>query len=273
MGKKPFKKRFKKMLTQKPRSAIVLLHTVTNKHNMRTKTLLLAAATVVAGLVSSQADTVYSQNVVGYINVTLAAHSFKLVANQLDLSPSNDVNSVLATGMVSGETLLYLWNGTGYKAFTFLSAVDANPGPAGWYDSSFNLSTNTLNIGQGAFLQNPGASPITATFVGTVRQGTNNTAVALGFNLYSIAYPVATNIDNFPATSGQDNYYHWNGTGYDRVLTFLNATDADPGPAGWYDSSFVLQSTNASYMPTVGESFFLQHFGSATNWTTVFKVQ
>ena len=240
---------------------------------MRTKTLLLAAATVVAGLVSSQADTVYSQNVVGYINVTLAAHSFKLVANQLDLSPSNDVNSVLATGMVSGETLLYLWNGTGYKAFTFLSAVDANPGPAGWYDSSFNLSTNTLNIGQGAFLQNPGASPITATFVGTVRQGTNNTAVALGFNLYSIAYPVATNIDNFPATSGQDNYYHWNGTGYDRVLTFLNATDADPGPAGWYDSSFVLQSTNASYMPTVGESFFLQHFGSATNWTTVFKVQ
>ena len=240
---------------------------------MRTKTLLLAAAISVAGLVSSQAATVYSQNVVGYINYTLPAHGFAFVANQLDLSPSNDVNSVLANGMVSGETKLFLWNGTGYKAFTYYNAVDAAPSPGGWYDSSFNLSTNTLNIGEGAFLQNPGASPITATFVGTVRQGTNNTAIALGFNLYSLAYPVATNIDSFPATSGQDHYFHWNGTGYDRVLTYYNSVDAAPSPAGWYDSSFVLQSTNASYMPTVGESFFFQHFGSPTNWTTDFIVQ
>jgi hypothetical protein len=240
---------------------------------MRTKTLLLAAATIVAGLVSSQADTVYSQNVVGYINVTLAAHSFKLVANQLDLSPSNDVNSVLATGMVSGETQLYLWNGTGYKPFTYYNAVDVAPSPAGWYDSGGIISTNSFGPGQGAFLQNPGASPMTATFVGTVRQGTNNTAIALGFNLYSIAYPVATNIDSFPATSGQDQYYHWNGTGYASPLTYYNAADVAPAPAGWYDSGGTLQSTNASYMPIVGESFFLQHFGSPTNWTTVFTVQ
>lgn len=240
---------------------------------MRTKTLLLAAATIVAGLVSSQAATVYSQNVVGYINVTLAAHSFKLVANQLDLSPSNDVNSVLATGMVSEQTQLYLWNGTGYKSFTYYDAAFNPPDPAGWYDAIGNRSTNTLNIGQGAFLQNPGASPMTVTFVGTVRQGTNNTAIALGFNLYSLAYPVATNIDNFPATSEQDQYYHWNGTGYDPVLTYYNAAFNPPDPAGWYTALGTLESTNASYMPTVGESFFLQHFGSPTNWTTDFIVQ
>ena len=36
---------------------------------MRTKTLLLAAATLAIGVVCSQADApIYSQNVVGYVN-------------------------------------------------------------------------------------------------------------------------------------------------------------------------------------------------------------
>ena len=38
---------------------------------MRTKTLLFAAAALAASITASQAQTVYSQNVVGYINITV----------------------------------------------------------------------------------------------------------------------------------------------------------------------------------------------------------
>src|SRR5450759_3298452 len=96
---------------------------------MRTKTLLLAAATMVAGLVSSQADTVYSQNVVGYINVPVAAHSFVFLGKQLvngsdAAKTDNNIQAVLTTGLVSDpngslNTTLYYWNGAGYNIYSY----------------------------------------------------------------------------------------------------------------------------------------------------------
>ena len=40
---------------------------------MRTKTLLTVAAALAVSAITSMADTTYSQNVVGYINTTIAA--------------------------------------------------------------------------------------------------------------------------------------------------------------------------------------------------------
>ena len=91
---------------------------------MRTKTLLMTAAALAAGVIYSQAQgTVYSQNVVGYVNVTIPANGFNLVGNQLDLGPgSNSVDNVLTTGFLgaasgSGQSTLHYWTGSGFEVF------------------------------------------------------------------------------------------------------------------------------------------------------------
>ena len=61
---------------------------------MRTKTLLLSAAVGAAGLVAASAQTVYSVNSVGYINLSVPA-GFSMIANQLDNGTGNTVADVL----------------------------------------------------------------------------------------------------------------------------------------------------------------------------------
>src|SRR5262249_17654422 len=76
---KSVQKNFKKALTLNLHFGIVALHTVTYKQKMRTKTLLLSAAAVVAGLISAQAQSnVFSANIVGYVTLTNAANQFSL---------------------------------------------------------------------------------------------------------------------------------------------------------------------------------------------------
>jgi hypothetical protein len=68
---------------------------------MRTKTLLLSAAAMAAGLVSSVAQSnVYSVNVVGYVNQVLPAGTLVAVANPLD----NGTNT-----LDSGAVLDWQW--------------------------------------------------------------------------------------------------------------------------------------------------------------------
>ena len=58
---------------------------------MRTKTLLLSAAVLAAGLAASTAQSVFSVNAVGYVNKTLAP-GYNLIAN-----PLNGTNNLLST--------------------------------------------------------------------------------------------------------------------------------------------------------------------------------
>ncbi len=58
------------------------------------KTLLIAAAALVAGVVSSEAQ-VYSANIVGYVNVTCPAGAQVLVSNPLD-DGTNQANDLLS---------------------------------------------------------------------------------------------------------------------------------------------------------------------------------
>src|SRR5579864_5383251 len=84
---------------------------------MRTKTLLIASAgALAAAITSSQAQTVYSQNVVGYVNTPLPNGQYTLVNNPLN-GTTNGASSVL-TGFTGGENLL-IWHGTGYYGYTY----------------------------------------------------------------------------------------------------------------------------------------------------------
>src|ERR1700759_3880094 len=148
------------------------------------KTLLAMAAALVASAVSSQAQ-VYSQNVVGYYNVTIPHGKFLLVGNQLNLDNTNSVSSIFS-GLFSDvnastNTVIWLWNSGSqqYSSYQYFTGADADNyfvlsgAQNGFYDSGGDYITSSLGVGAGAFLQNPAAVDCTATVVGTVPQGTN----------------------------------------------------------------------------------------------------
>ena len=82
---------------------------------MRTKTLLLSAAALVAGALGSQAQSnVYSANVVGYVSVPLPASTFVLAATPLDAG-TNDLNTLLAA--LPNKSSAQVWNELWVYAF------------------------------------------------------------------------------------------------------------------------------------------------------------
>ena len=191
---------------------------------MRTKTLLLGVAAALAvGLTASQAQTVYSQNVVGYINVTVPGSGFAEVANQLingsDVNQSNnDINVVFGTGLISdqqvpgnGSNAVFLaWNNVlgSFQKYYYYNQSDAsnaynnvniNGSTPGWYDIGGNNVSASYPPGTSGFLNDVSASPMTVTMVGTVVQGTNTVGAGpvpvVGFAFLSLPQPISTNVD------------------------------------------------------------------------------
>src|SRR5690349_19724149 len=125
---------------------------------MRTKTLLLTAVLGVASIASSF-GAVFSVNAVGYINVNLAA-GYTMVANQLNTSANNSLESIFGTSLGAGDTV-FKFNGTSFDSATSIGG------------GTFLYSTPSpfaLNPGEGAFIQTGTAKTI--TLVGEVPQGT-----------------------------------------------------------------------------------------------------
>jgi hypothetical protein len=213
---------------------------------MRTKTLLLAAATLAAGLATSTAQTVYSQNVVGYINQVIPV-GFSMIANQVDYDGTG-TNNTLANIFPSApiNTHVYKFTDAGYSVYTYVGSWVPN-------------SSLTLNPGEGVFINNPGPNPITNTFVGTVLQGTFTNAVPVGFSMKGYNVPISGVIGpnglGYPAATG-DHIYTWTGTNY-QIFTYL-------GGSTWVPSEPTIN---------VGQSFFINRFGTSTNWVVNFTVQ
>lgn len=280
---------------------------------MKTKTLLIAAAALAAGVITSQA-AVYSQNIVGYVNIVTYSNSFNFIANQLNNGDgSNNVQNVLAnsTGsFVSGgtgnsqspaQTILWLPKvGGGYNNLYYWSSNDLyvlngnSPyGPDGWYDGNAVYATNLITPAYGFFIQNYSTHAITNTVVGNVIQGSSTNTVITGFNSLSYLQPLgqtpfdSTNVslptygDNASETGwiwigngnpghSWQNVYYWS-------AAYLFSQDpnyiVDGYTPGWYDGNGNNLSTNpsSSYWPTVGQGFYLQYPGPATNWVSTFN--
>ncbi|MGO8741051.1 MAG: hypothetical protein ACLQUR_01465 [Limisphaerales bacterium] len=280
---------------------------------MRTKTLLIAAAALAAGILVSSAQT-YSQNVVGYYNVPIPAGTFYIVGNQFDVGVSNGLNEMFAGGLMSDvngatNTAVYIWlPGQVFAGpYQYFSAADAAADQsgstyangAGFYDGSGNYITTIIPPGSGVFLQNLAPGTITPTVVGSVAQGTNlvsmiGTASIGALNLISSPIPVSTNVASGPITyvgtsdvNGvyNDQIYIWNPlTAVFSSYQYFNAADAAADQsgstyangAGFYDGSGNYQTTTVS--PTVGTGFFLLHYGpngdgTSETWTNIFTVQ
>lgn len=242
------------------------------------KTLLMAAAALAAGVISIQAQ-VYSQNIVGYYNVTIPANKFALVGNQLNNpdGSNNLANVFSSSSFASQSTTLYAWNGSALIPFTYYSDVDASPSPAGWYDGDGNPPSFAATPGNAYFIYS-GISNVSMTVVGSVITGTNVIrSIPVGFTPLSATIPAVTNIDasivglGFAGASQNATYYHWNAASqsYDPPLTYYNAADADPFPAGYYDGGGSLQPWSS---PAVGEGFFFNNSsGSSITWSNIFN--
>jgi hypothetical protein len=227
---------------------------------MRTKSLLLAAAALAAGVLSSQAQTVYSANIVGYVNQTLTAGQYQLVTPTLSVTSTNSAEDVLP-GLQTGDEIL-LWTGSTYAGYTFVSPgvwqlPNGNTGPA-----------PLLGLGQGFFYLNGQTSNETNTTVGTVVL-TNAVAFPAGvYALVGSTPPISDSLDgtnlNLPLVTG-DEVLLWDPVG----TTYLGYTFISPGV--WQ-----LPNGNTGVAPTLpvgGGFFYLNGQTTAETWTNNITVQ
>lgn len=165
---------------------------------MRTKTMLTLAALSVASIATAVAQTVYSVNAVGYVNVTVPAGKFALLANPLN-QPTNNLASVLPG--VPANTVVYIFNAAGQ-----FDVATARAGGL-WTGTG---AADLLNPGSGFFVKNAGTADMTITFVGEVPQGTNLTVnIPAGFSLISSIVPQAGKLETdlkFPAAVNDKAY-------------------------------------------------------------------
>lgn len=250
------------------------------------KTLLIAAAALAAGVISSQAQ-VYSQNVVGYVNQPIPAGGYQIVASQLingsDANKTNGDVNVLFSGLVSSpvpvtvgnpgqdpalssNTVVYAWFGGSLHTYYYFNSADIitwnGSGSAGFYDSIGTPLALSLPPGNAVFLKNNFSQPITVTTVGTVFQGTNVATIASGYNLISFEAPIAdapnasnyglplnlTSSPNDPPTLTQnDTIFVW----YNNSLTtfyYFNSADA----TSWQNSGGSTPVFPAGFYDSIG---------------------
>jgi hypothetical protein len=203
------------------------------------KTLLIAAAALVAATITSEAQ-VYSANIVGYVNVTMPANTLVLTSNPLD-DGTNQANDLL--GSLPNKSSIQIWNGSGLTQVAKTSAGFAgNP---------------ALPVGTGFFVKS--VSAYTNTFVGNVvpapggNQTTNSlpagTLVLVGSTLpvSGTFNDVGTNTLNLISTlPNKSSIQLWNGSG------FVQYAKTSAGFAG-------------SPPLSVAQGFFIKSV-SATNW-------
>ena len=196
---------------------------------MKSKTLLIAAASLAAGVMAASA-AVYSQNIVGYVNVVLPGNGqYTLIANPLDDGNGNHSTNILSAALPGGtaavRSTLFYYNG-GPNNISKL---------AGGWGSDVQLPP-----GVGFYIRNgapgAGAPDITNTFVGSVvaNSGTTVTNIILnGFNLLGSKIPIAGNIANGGTPGGDANldfgteiYSISTGAGLSKIQTWNTATQS-----------------------------------------------
>jgi hypothetical protein len=226
---------------------------------MKTKTLLIAAAALAAGIMSSQAQTpVYSQNIVGYVNQTLPQGAYSLVVAPLQATGTvNNAEQVLPAVQANDNVLL--WNGSGFDIYVFSGS------PGLWIGPSGPGPAPTLNAGTSFFYLNSSSSNETNTYVGSVTL-TNSTTLVPNYSLAGSVVPIAGSIDstnfNLPFQAN-DNVLLFNGSGYD-IYVYSGSPGLWIGPSG----------PGSAPVVNVGQSFFyLNSSGANEQWNQSFTIQ
>lgn len=235
---------------------------------MRTKTLLLSAVALAAGLVSSQAQNVYSANVVGYANVVLHGNGqYSLIENPFDDGNGNYLTNLLNNALPKQSQVLTFDPSAGY------TTVQKGGTPANWPAGT----TNSLLPGVGFFVRNGnpggGAPDITNTFVGSIVVLNGNSVtntLGLGYTLQGSPIPYAGNLA-IAGQNGGDTNMDFGGplTKQSQILTWdpvAGFTTVQKGgtPATWGGTAAV----------NVGDGFFVfNKNGPITNAVETLNLQ
>ena len=244
---------------------------------MRTKTLLIASAVALAAAITtSQAQTVYSANIVGYVNQILPGSGNGFTLINVPLTGATNAADVEMPCLNTFDSIL-VWTGSSFYTYTYVGPGANQPGGTGAGNWSNTDPGNPggppiLTPGEGFFYQNQQGSAETNTWTGNV---VLSNSVALsgsgsGFTLVGSSVPLSgfadnTNID-LPLQTF-DSVLAWNGTGY-YVYTYVGAGYNQPGgtgPGNWSNTD----PGNSSGPPTlvVGEGFYYQNQqGSTETW-------
>jgi hypothetical protein len=251
---------------------------------MRTKTILLTAALVAAGVASSMAQSnVYSLNVVGYVNLTVKP-GYNLITLPLqNADPTSSINSVLTntTPVLPFGSFVSTFN-SGTQGYN--QAVYAG-GDGNWYDGNFVfLVTNSLPPGSGFFLNLLGTSNVTITVVGSVLTGTNTYPVSPGYGFYGQFVPIVGDLttNGFPIVDNSFLNFFNNPGGYSQAYYGLGTDDSGfdtngnltGNPASvpvFCDGNFTIREL---VEPAVGQGFLYYYKGVSTaTWSQNFTVQ
>jgi hypothetical protein len=249
---------------------------------MRTKTLLLtAAALLAAGITSTQAQPVYSQNVVGYASVATPSVGVNyMISIPFAIGVSNGANEIwpLANGQptIPDGSALLIWNPTTVSFTTYFSDSQS---PSLWDDNGGNPLTQApvLPVGQGFFL-NPAGPNVTNVFAGTVavNVGTSNkmTLANVGVNyLVGCVVPYAGYVTNGNNSTGGPNLSSngglpdgsslliWNPA----TFSFTTYFSDSQSPSLWDDNGGNPIAAPPSI--TVGQGFFISPASPNFIWT------
>lgn len=229
---------------------------------MRTKTLLIAAAALAAGVFASQAQSnVYSANVVGYVTATIApAGQYTLLANPLDSGTNNLIGLLDQAGTLPNKTQVLIWDPVAQGFIT------ATKGSGTW---NTNLP---IPPGTGFFVKsaNAQAAPITNTFVGNVivspAGGTNNVNLVTAYQLVGSGVPFNGTLNDY--LTSPTNTVNLGGVLPNKSQVAIwdvpsqGYITATKGSGTW--------GTNLNLNP--GEGFFINS-KAATNWVETLSIQ
>jgi hypothetical protein len=246
---------------------------------MRTKTLLLTAAVIAAGVASSMAQSnVYSLNIVGYVNVPVQANKFYLLSNPFDDGAGDSINSIMS----SINTNAFGFDGS--SAWTFSPT-------AGYSEADYNASSTTngswalasgfkaLTPGTGFWFLPAGSG--TVTFTGSVVLASTNTIAGNNnqeFSLIGSAYPAQANLValglNWLATGTPkgiahdgDAIFRWNSAAQSFTVSPGGEYDFNAG-SGWAGPT---GDTNGPVL-NVAEGIFYENVNNTDTWVQNFSV-
>jgi len=221
---------------------------------MRTTKVLLCAAALAAGVVTSMAQNVYSLNVVGYVNKSFQNQLFTLVCNPLS-NGANDLKTIIPSP--PDNTQVWRW-------VTAIQDLDTTTIPT-YVAATQTWNPNpVINPGEGFFVV-AGAN-FTNTFVGNVLQGslTNPIAGNQAFQAIGSMVPVGGYLSNtlaqYPAVDN-DQVWVW--------LTGVQDLDTVNIPTYIAATS----TWSPDYNIPVGDGFFLVRSGGPVNYVRNFTVQ
>jgi hypothetical protein len=242
--------------------------------------MLMGAAAFAVGALSASAQTVYSVNVVGYVNTVIPGTDYAntsspghpqytLIYNPLDNGTGNHIQDLFAAETVYGGA--FPANAAlGNTAYTFNYGGQAfSPDQNNSYSGVWGQNAS-LPPGTGFFMLN-GNKTYTNTFVGTVLQGNQANNVAVHYNLTSSIWPAGDYLFNLGLSNvvGGDTIYLFNQHGQAFSPIQVNS----------YGTPFTAETTPFNVSATLGpfitngvSFFYLNNSGAPIPWATDFTV-